>query len=284
MTPLLRPGDRVVVVSPAGSVPAGRTAVDDGVAVLRSWGLDAVTGAHARDVHPTLPYLAGLDADRASDLVAAWLDPSVRGVLCARGGYGSQRVVDLVDWAALVAAGPKVFLGSSDLTAVHDRLAGLGVVSWFGPMVATDAFLRDEVAREHCRAALLDGVVAATGTPVAGGTATGTAFGGTVSLLGPPPPDGAVALLEEVNEEPYRLDRMLTGLLRAGWFDRVAGIALGSWHGCGDVTAVLHDRLAPLGVPIVGDVGFGHRVGQRTVPHGASVRIDGDTGAVAFAR
>ncbi|MFJ6673632.1 LD-carboxypeptidase [Actinosynnema sp. NPDC091369] len=273
----LRPGDRVVVVSPAGPCPA--ELLDAGTAWLRKWGLDVRVDTHALDTHPTLDYLAGHDADRARAFERAWLDPSVAAVLCARGGYGSLRMVDLVDWTA-VAAHRKVFVGSSDTTVLHERLWAHGLPTWFGPMVGTRAFVEDADARERLRAALFTGVTAYRGVGMVGGVARGLAVGGNLSLLTAPPPPGAVVLLEDVNEEPYRLDRMLTGLLRTGWFDQVAGLVLGSWTGCGDPSAVLADRLGGLGVPIVADVRFGHCAGQLTVPLGVTVEIDGDTGAV----
>jgi muramoyltetrapeptide carboxypeptidase len=275
--PLLRPGDRVTVVSPAGPCPAGL--LEAGTAWLRKWGLDVRLAPNVLDTHPTLPYLAGHDADRARDFERAWLDPATAGVLCARGGYGSLRMVDLVDWTA-VAAHRKVFAGSSDTTALHERFWQAGTPTWFGPMVATRAFVEDTAARERLRRALFTGVASYGGVGMAPGTARGIAVGGNLSLLVDPPPDGAIVLLEDVNEEPYRLDRMLTGLLRTGWFDRVAGLVLGSWVGCGDPSAVLADRLGGLGVPIVADAGFGHCEGQLTVPLGVPVEIDGDTGTV----
>ncbi|GAA2669115.1 MULTISPECIES: LD-carboxypeptidase [Actinosynnema] len=277
----LAPGDRVVVVSPSSASPADE--VDAGVALLRGWGLDAVAAPHAKDYHPGLRYLAGTDPDRAADLTAALVDPGVRGVLCARGGYGSQRMVDLVDWPSVAAAEPSVFVGSSDATALHERFSAFGLPSWFGPMVATPAFLSDAVARENLRRALFEGVRSYSGAPVVGGRASGVAFGGNLSLLGPPPPDGAVVLIEEVGEEPYRLDRMLTALRRSGWFGGVAAVVLGSWDGCGDrsvVDEVLADRLGTLGVPVIGDAGFGHCPEQVTVPLGVPVEVDADAGVV----
>ncbi|ONI86856.1 LD-carboxypeptidase [Saccharothrix sp. ALI-22-I] len=275
--PPLRPGDRVTVVSPAG--PCSAELLEAGTAWLRKWGLDVRLAPNVLATHPTLPYLAGHDADRARDFEQAWLDPSTAGVLCARGGYGSLRMVDLVDWTA-VTAHRKVFLGSSDTTVLHERFRRAGTPTWFGPMVGTRAFVEDTAARERLRRALFTGVSSYGGVGMAPGTARGIAVGGTLSLLVDPPPDGAIVLLEDVNEEPYRLDRMLTGLLRSGWFDRVAGLVLGSWVGCGDASAVLADRLGGLGVPIVADAGFGHCEGQLTVPLGVPVEIDGDTGAV----
>ncbi|RKT55004.1 S66 peptidase family protein [Saccharothrix australiensis] len=287
MTPRpLRAGDRVTVVSPAGPVPAGL--LRDGVAALRAWGLDVRVAPHAHDTHPELPYLAGTDADRARDLRDAWCDPATAAVLCARGGYGSGRVADLLDWDLLVGCGPKVFVGSSDTTALHEPLWRAGVPTWFGPMVGTAAFVHDVLARDRLRQALFDGVTAFPGVTVVPGAARGVAVGGNLSLLGRHhPPDGAVVWLEDVEERPYRLDRMLTALLRSGWFDRVAGIVLGSWTGCGDpdlVDAVLRDRLGGLGVPVLGAVGFGHCPGQHTVPFGVTVDLDADAGVVTVVR
>ncbi|MBK6033667.1 LD-carboxypeptidase, partial [Streptomyces sp. MBT59] len=97
----MRPGSRVAVVAPSGPVLADR--LEEGLAVLRDWGLEPVVGPHVRSTHPELDYLAGTDAGRAADLQAAWCDPSVEAVLCARGGFGAHRMVDLVDWAAIRA-------------------------------------------------------------------------------------------------------------------------------------------------------------------------------------
>ena len=279
---LLRAGDGVTVVSPAGPVPAGPLRA--GLDLLAGWGLRARLAPHAGDTHPDLPYLAGSDADRARDFQDAWCDPGAAAVLCARGGYGSARMVDLVDWERIAAAPRKVFVGSSDTTVLHERLGRLGVPTWFGPMVATSAFVDDATARERLRTALFHGPTTLRGRTVAPGRARGTAVGGTVSLLGEhPPPDGAIAWLEDVGEAPYRLDRLLTGLLRSGWFDRVAGIVLGSWTDCGDAEVVLRERLGPLGVPVLGSVGFGHCPGQHTVPLGVGVDLDADAGLVGVA-
>ncbi|WP_433869326.1 S66 peptidase family protein [Saccharopolyspora sp. CA-218241] len=285
--PRLRAGDVVAVVAPAGPVPAGL--LDTGLAQLRSWGLEVRLGEHLRRTE--LGYLAGTDVERASDLRRAWCDPEVRAVFCARGGYGSMRVLDLLDWEELAGAAPKAFVGSSDITALHELVGDrLGLVTVFGPMVATKAFAEDEPAREHLRRTLFDpaSVTAlsgdATGSLVPG-RARGTTWGGNLSLLAgtlgapgtPLPPDGALALLEDITEDPYQLDRFLTQLLRAGWFDRVAGIALGSWVECGppeQVRATMTDRLGGLGVPVLWELGFGHCPAALTVPLGAVAELD----------
>ncbi|WP_084467255.1 S66 peptidase family protein [Actinokineospora inagensis] len=293
--PRLRPGSTVAVVAPSGPVDAALLAA--GVAELESWGLRVRVGAHVLDRHPTLPYLAGTDADRAADFQRAWCDPAVSAVICARGGYGAQRVLDLLDWHELAAAAPKVFVGSSDATCLHDAIgARLGVVTLFGPMIAGTLF--DAEARAHLRATLFEpeGVSRLTGprTATAGhGVARGVTVGGNLSLVvgelgvagtdANRAPDGAIVLLEDVTEAPYRVDRMLTQLLRAGWFTGVSGIALGSWERCGDlaaVSAVVEDLLGGLGLPMVWELGFGHCPGQLTVPLGVDAVLDADDGTL----
>lgn len=291
--PRLRRGSTVTVVAPAG--PVLPEYLDPGLTVLRDWGLHVRVADHVLDRHPHLPYLAGTDAHRAADLQRAWCDPDVDAVISARGGYGTLRMVDLLDWPALRAAGPKIFTGSSDITTLHEAIGStLNLVTVFSPIIAGQSF--DQPAREHLRATLFEPETTRTltGPTVATmnhGTAAGLLVGGNLSLLascvgaGDPPPDGAIVLLEDVNEEPYQLDRMVTQLLRAGWFTGVAGIALGSWTGCGEpdaVYAVLDDLLGGLGLPMVWELGFGHIPGQLTVPLGVAATLDADAGTLTL--
>jgi muramoyltetrapeptide carboxypeptidase len=289
--PRLVAGSRVAVVAPAGPPPPAL--LERGVAVLESWGLRVEVGKHVLDRHPRLPYLAGRDADRAADLLAAWCDPDVDAVICARGGYGCLRMVDLLDWDALAGAGPKVFVGSSDVTTLHEAFGSrLGLVTFFGPMIAGELF--DPVAAAHLRRTLFapEEVSVLTGpatTTFAHGVAEGVLVGGNLSLIvaglgaqdAPPAPDGAIALLEDVGEPAYRLDRMITQLLRAGWFTGVSGIALGSWVDCGELSTlydVMADLLGSLGIPAVWELGFGHCPGQLTIPLGVRASLSADDG------
>lgn len=283
----LRPGDRVAIVAPSG--PAAVAELEAGIAVLESWGLRPEPAFPPGGVHPRLRYLAASDAARAKQLQQAWCDPDIAAVICARGGYGALRMLDLVDWDAMATAPPKLFAGSSDITALHAVLGPrCGVVTMFAPLTASDA-MQDPDTQEHLRRALFDPPDVLHGADsaraIVPGRATGRLVGGTLSLvvstLGVPgvemPPDGAIALLEDITEQPYRIDHFLTHLLRAGWFDRVSGIMLGSWHKCGDpaeVRDVLVDRLAPLGVPMVEEFGFGHCPDARTMPLGAVAELD----------
>jgi muramoyltetrapeptide carboxypeptidase len=312
----LRPGDRVAVIAPSGPLdPARLTA---GCAMLRDLGLEVTVGEHALDSVPLGPSragvdgvtgetegwqrLAGGDAGRAADLVDAWCDPRVRAVLCARGGYGATRLLGLIDWDRMAAAAgrtaPKILHGSSDVTAFHVAFgARLGITTSFGPMAAGELLAegrgeRDE-ALDHLRTALFGPRTPGRASRVTGdrvlrsGSAEGLLTGGTLALLAallgtpdaPPPAAGRIVFLEDVAEAPYRIDRMLTQLVQAGWFDGAAGVVLGSWHDCGDpaeIDAIVAGRLGPLGVPILAGIPVGHGPRQLTLELGAPYRLDAD--------
>ncbi|AXB48367.1 S66 peptidase family protein [Amycolatopsis albispora] len=290
--PQLRTGDHVALVAPAGPVPD--ELLDTAHRTLKSWGLEVHEGPHARGVHPTVPYLAAPDAERAADFTQAWLDPGIRAVFAARGGYGSMRMLDLVDWHALRTAGPKILTGSSDITALHEAVGvHLGLSTLFAPMVGST--LLTPGAADHLHRTLFDPGTALDlarpgATPLVPGRAEGVLIGGNASLLvssiGAPehrPADGAIALLEDVTESTYRLDRILTQLLRSGWFDGVRGIVLGSWQDCGppeQVKALMLDRLGPLGVPMLWEAGIGHVPDSPTVPLGLPAALDADAGTL----
>lgn len=289
----LRPGDRVAVVAPSGHVVRDR--LERGCELLRSWGLEVVVGEHAlaRTRHH-----AGTDAERAADLQSAWCDPSTAAVLCARGGSGAARLVDRLDWAAMAAAGPKVLVGFSDVTVLHEAVAHhLGLVGLFGPMPAAAVFggeHPDPVSVDHLRRTLFepDAVreLAWPGTTVChvAGRSTGVTVGGTLALLANTvgtaesrPGSGGIAVLEDVAEPAYRLDSMLTQLLRTGWFDGVAGVVLGSWVDCGDgAVDTVAERLAGLGVPLMSGLPFGHGTPQLTVPLGVEAELDAAAGTL----
>ncbi len=266
----LRPGGRVAVVAPSSPVPEDR--LDAGLAVLRAWGLEVVEGEHLRHTHPVLGYLAGTDEERAADLEAAWTDPGVAAVLCGRGGYGVPRLLDVLDWDRLAAAAPPILVGFSDVTPLlHAVGRRLGVSAVHGPAV-TGLGDGDERSRERLRRLLIG-----PGVPtrmVAGlealvpGDADGPLVGGNLALLASSagtedllPATGAVVVLEDVDETPFRLDRALTQLLRSGWLDGAAAVVLGGFTRCGDqrlVRAMLSDRLAPLAVPVAAGAPIGH--------------------------
>ncbi|MFF7948465.1 S66 peptidase family protein [Streptomyces griseorubiginosus] len=292
----LAPGARVAVVAPSGPIVEER--LQAGLDILRGWDLDPVVTPHVLDRHGELGYLAGSDADRAADLQAAWCDPAVDAVLCARGGYGAQRMVDLLDWDAMRAAGPKVLVGFSDVTTLHQAFATrLGLVTLYGPAAAGADFVKNALAQEHLRATLLAPETVRTltsrGPALVPGRARGVTLGGCLSLLATDlgtrharsgARDGLL-LIEDVGEQPYRVDRLLTQLLRTGWLDGVRGLVLGSWESCGPyevLRTVLAERLGGLGVPVVEEFGFGHCEGALTVPFGVAAELDAEAGTLTL--
>lgn len=300
--PALRSGSRVALVSPAG--PPTEQRLSRGAAHLRNWGLDVVVAPHARATQQ-LSYLAGSDRDRAADLQSAWLDPSIEAVLCTKGGYGAQRLIEYLDFAAMGEARPKIFAGYSDITALHEAFSTqLGVPTLHAPMPACEPFLSSEISRRYLHQALfgagqdvvlkpqtLDLPAARTLIP---GRAEGVTAGGCLSLLAAeigtptsrPGAHSALVVLEDIDETPDRIDRMLTQLLRCGWFAPAAGIVIGSWHNCGDteeIDRVVVDRLGPLNIPIITDFGFGHGPVSMTVPLGVAATLDTEDGSLRTA-
>lgn len=191
----------------------------------------------------------------------------------ARGGYGAQRTLEGVDFASLGTPTPRVLVGYSDVTALIEAVSvHLGWVSLFGPMPVSDDFTPgsyafDSLARTLFTPAETTLLTFPAARTLVGGTAEGVTLGGTASLLcsslATPtsrPARGGILFLEDVDEEPYRLDRILTQLRRSGYLDGVAGILCGTFTGCGDpaeIDALLIDRLGDLGAPVL--AGCRHR-------------------------
>lgn len=298
---LLRPrrlsvGDLVAVPATAGVVPADR--LDNGVRRLESWGLRVHVMEHVLGAHSALGYLSASDEERAADFTAAWMDPAVSAVMPARGGYGTQRILDRLDWKRLAESEPKVLVGFSDVTALHQAFAArLGLVTVHSHVVTSLGRAADESA-DGLRAVLMEpesvvDLFADRKTEVVtSGEADGVLVGGNVALLAAEigtrfsrPAAGSIVLLEDVAEEPYRMDRLLTQLLRSGWFDDVAGIVLGQFTDCGDpleIDAVLTDRLVPLGVPLVKGFDFGHTDTSATIPLGVQATLHAEASGVSL--
>lgn len=288
-------GDTVAVVAPSGPVPVDR--LEAGLAVLDSWGLEVREMPHVRGRLEGRGYLAAGDAARAGDLTDAWCDPDVAAVVCARGGYGAQRVVDLLDWASFAEAGPCVLLGFSDITALHQAFATrLGISTIHGPVV-TSLGAGDAASRDHLRRMLFAPSEALDLTPepaevLVPGRAEGVLVGGNVALLSAGvgtttqmTADGCIAVLEDVGEDLYRLDRALTHLARSGWFDGVRGVVAGSFEGCGrpePVRDLLHDRLGSFDVPVLFGAPFGHGPRNLALPFGVPATLDATAGTLVL--
>lgn len=293
--PRLRPGDRVALLTP--SSPSDLQRIDEGIAVLGFCGLEAVEFPSARARGTVHPFLAGTDAERAESLRAALLDDSIAGVLTVCGGYGSQRMLEVLDWTGLDAVSPKVVVGYSDVTGLLEALASrLGWSSVMGPMVDEGAF------RESYSFSSLWSCLSSPdrygplrfpgGKTLVGGTAEGLTAGGNLSLLTGSvgtsttwtPPSGII-LVEDEHEDPPRTDIMLTHLRRAGFFDRAAAVIAGTFTNSGNdagLQAVLDDRLGDLGIPVITGANLGHGGHVQTWPIGVRAQLDADAVTVSL--
>ncbi|GAA2064598.1 LD-carboxypeptidase [Catenulispora yoronensis] len=293
--PALKPGDRVAVVALSG--PPGRQELDLGLAALRSVGLVPEVFPSTRSVGP-YPYLAADDKMRAEDLTRALREPDFAAVFCARGGYGVQRALELVDWSKVGRPEPRVVVGFSDATALIEAVRSrFGWMSVYGPMVSSVMFRPGVPSFEGLARLLMvpqkigDLVFQDTRTLVPG-VAEGVTVGGTASLIATslatptsvPARDG-ILFLEDVGEQPYRLDRVLTQMRRSGYLDGVRGILCGTWDDCGplaDVEELLADRLGDLGVPVLLGADIGHGVFMQSLPIGVRARLDTATATLTF--
>jgi muramoyltetrapeptide carboxypeptidase len=324
----LEPGDLVALVAPAG--PVTESQATDAAGILKTWGLRTHRGPHALGRRS---FLSGTDDERRSDLEAAFGNPEVRGILCLRGGYGTQRIVDHLDYD-VVRADPKLVIGFSDITALHLALwheAGLATVH--GPTGST--LVNDPPTTAAARQSLttatpltltaplptLTGTAPAhlaapltltgaprtptavpdpsrTATPLPAtddapinvhhpGQAHGTLLGGNLTLLAAtagtrhqPDLTDAILLIEEVNEAAYRVDRMIVQLKRSGWFEGLAGVAVGSFTACPGADQVLAEHLNSSGIPVLANLPIGHGRTQMAVPLGVPAHLNADTGTL----
>lgn len=283
----LRPGDKVAVL--CVSSPVDPAALRTGLDVLRFAGLDPVSYPSAHDLGSMRPYLAGDDKMRAGDLRAALADPEIAGIMFAKGGSGAQRTLEAMDWDGLDGLAPKVLAGYSDVTAVLEAVAvKLGWASLFGSVTALneDAYSLGSLLRMLMRPAGAIELTYPDAITLVPGVARGITVGGTLTLLTTSlgtdtswPARGGILLIEDVREEGYRIDRMLTQLRRSGYLEGVAGVIAGAFSNCGlaeDIQAILTERLADLGVPMIAWANIGHGGRSQTFPIGVAAELNAD--------
>jgi len=294
----LRDGDLVRLVAPSGcTADPGRA--EASAAALAALGLVVRTSAHAADRYG---YLAGGDAVRAEELAAAFADREAKAVVCLKGGYGTQRILARLNFG-LIARNPKIFLGYSDITALHAAIGqACHFVTFHGPMASSDMVPKmDEASAGALRRALFSaeplGRIQNPGgePPVAlvGGTAQGELVGGNLSLVASGigtawelDTRGKLLFLEDVDEAPYRVDRMLNQLKLAGKFDDCAGVVLGGWTRCAAaegrptlrLAEVFRDIIAPCGKPTLMGLEAGHCAPNLTLPLGIVYELCAEEG------
>lgn len=300
----LQPGDIVGIVAPA-SAPPDPKAVDRVMAQVERLGFKPKLAKNVRSRHG---FLAGTDRERASDLMAMFTDKKVKGIICLRGGYGTARILGLLDYET-IRCNPKVLAGYSDITTLHCALAlKTGLVTFHSPMLneglgaedfpkfSNESFLRN-VTEAKPAGSICSGGDRKTISILRRGVAEGRLVGGNLSVLvttigTPYQPQfkNRILFFEDISEKPYRLDRMITHLLNAGLLQQVAGVAVGVNQDCEDPAAVnakeyrqtaadvLKERLKPLGVPVVTGLPFGHQPINATIPIGVRARLDANRG------
>ncbi|MBA3725534.1 MAG: LD-carboxypeptidase [Armatimonadetes bacterium] len=297
--PAIAPGDTLAIVSPASACDESKLA--NGIKLLEDRGYKLVFGKACYD---RCGFLAGADEARARDLHNAWFDQDIKGIICSRGGYGTARLMSLLDLDRMAAI-PKLFAGFSDITTLHLALNRRGLATLHAPMVYS--FVKERPAwvaemwfdafEGTAPIALPEG--ASRGKTLNEGSVESEVTGGCLCLLcdSLATPDqldaeGKIVLIEDVDEPPHRVDAMLTHLLNAGVLQRAAGIVVGEMtatdaktdEGIGGIPwrEVVAERLSALDVPIVVDFPFGHQNEMSSLPLGIRARLDADTGELTY--
>jgi len=303
----LRPGMTVGLVTPASNVPEDQE-LHAAMDLVRSLGFSAEP---AVNLFSRTQYLAGTDQQRADDLNAMFADTNIDAIFCVRGGYGSGRLLRNLDYD-MIADNPKVIMGYSDITSILNAIyLRTGLVTFHGPIAGGNF---SDYTYDQYKKVLIEPVpIARIGEPpefetrpgvvdwenrlttIVSGVAEGHLVGGNLSLmvtlLGTsfePQFEGAILFLEDVDEPPYSVDRMLTHLWMAGKLEQVAGIVLGKFTDGGydsntfSMEEVLRDRLGPLGIPALRGAMIGHIEDKTVVPLGVQARLDVDAGSLTL--
>ena len=300
LPPQLRAGDTVGLVEPASPLD-DPSRIDDVTAMIRAMGL---VPRLAPNVGAVEGYLAGTDEQRAADMNAMYADPTIRALFAVRGGWGSARILPLLDWD-LIRARPKLLIGFSDITALHLAFAErAGFPTLHGPNAGgrwPEQSWNSFWWLAFAGAGPVLDLRRRTGRPdpafevLTPGTVEGRLLGGNLSVLSalvgtPWMPDmtGAVLFLEDVGEAPYRIDRMMSQLALSGMLGKAAGVIFGQCTNCSpdgadgvSVADVMRHHLGGLGVPACIGANIGHVANQISLPSGASVRLNAGEGTLA---
>ena len=278
----LGPGSTFGVAAPAGPFEHGQ--FSEGLKALEAAGFNVHAPA---DLFESRRYLAGSDRHRASTVNRLFADPDIDAIICARGGFGSMRILSHLD-LDLISANPKVFIGFSDATALLVTLySRCSIATFHGPVVTTLAGKRrqsmDDLLQATAGASRVK-VAAPGGQTIQAGKATAAVSGGNLTtlchLIGTPfEPQfrNHILFLEDCNEAAYRIDRMMTQMRLAGCLDGVAGVVLGAFEGCGpmeDIVAIFSDLEIPGDIPVLSGLDAGHGTANTTLPLGVTACLD----------
>lgn len=286
----LSPGDVIGIAAPAG--PFDEELFQQGVSAVKDMGFEVMVPKNLQ--HP-VGYLAGADKHRASLLNDLFRATEVKAIICARGGYGSMRVLDLMDFD-LPGLYPKLFLGFSDISALISSIITKGrMMAFHGPNITTlgKASLQTKTSFYRAVTSNQPLVIQSRNTRVIRtGKGTGIVSGGNLAtlshLLGTPYAPtykGCIFVMEDIGEAPYKIDRMLFQMKMAGCFKGVAGLILGSFHKCGSYGAIceiVDNIFENVQIPILGGFDIGHGGDNITIPMGIMASLDTDQGALAY--
>lgn len=286
----LQKGDTVGVIAPAS--PPDLDSLAKALPFLRSLGLNVWIGPN---VKRTYGYLAGTDRERLNDLHQMFRDPAIKGIFCAGGGYGTSRLAASIDYS-LIRSNPKIFWGYSDITYLHTAIQRqTGLVTFHGPMLSSDVGKTDFDDPSKQRFSQLFDPEPFTYSDqtsplqvISKGTASGRLVGGNLSLLvnsiGSPyeiETRNRLLLIEDVGEEPYRIDSFLSQLKLAGKLDEASGIVVGDFSDTEpkkrketiELQEVFHHYLADLQKPVLSGFKIGHCLPHYAVPLGAEAEL-----------
>ncbi|MFP3122681.1 LD-carboxypeptidase [Ectobacillus funiculus] len=293
----LQYGDTVMIIAPAS--PADRGFINRMVMKLEKLGLSVRVG---KSVQKKRGYLAGTDSMRLQDVYEAFCDPRVKAVFAARGGYGSARFLPALDFS-VIRQNPKIFWGYSDITALHTAFIQYAqLVTFHGPMMEEGGRDEEESVfpslHQLFSPTTIQFQAAETNTyPSFSYSFTAPIIGGNVTVLtstmGTPyeiDTTGKILLLEDVGEEPYRLDRMFNQLRLAGKFERCAGVIAADFHNCNPsarassltIAEIIHDHIVPYNIPILSGFPIGHCKPNEGIPLGVQVTMDGIGRTISF--
>ncbi|MEC3881051.1 S66 peptidase family protein [Parapedobacter sp. 10938] len=295
--PTIREGDTVGVITPSSAL-VDEEGYNIAEANIEALGLHLQWGQH---VGKKYGYLAGKDVERMADLHAMFADPKVKAIVCLRGGSGAARLLDKLDYG-LIARNPKIFMGYSDITAFHQAIyTQTGLITFHGA-VANSKWT--PIVFNQFKQLFFEGkppVYSANQRPVrtlTPGTAEGKLLGGNLTVLTGlagsryyPDFNDSILFLEDIGEEPYRIDRMFSQLALSGALQRIKGFVFGRCSDCEasnpgnslTLNQILDDYIKPLGIPAYQGALIGHMDEQFILPMGARVRIDADNGSITVA-